>query len=66
MNIKAHIINLWIALIILKNIYYIILYIYDYVPDYSNCTTNVNLDSCIVFVKRSELVSREKYKKIES
>lgn len=66
MNFKLSIVHFWVAFTIFKNIYFVILYIYDYVPDYSNCGTNVNLDSCIVFVKRSDLVPREKYKKIET
>jgi hypothetical protein len=55
MNFKSCIINIWVTIIILKNIYYILLYVYDYVPDYTNCGTNVNLDSCIVFVKRTPI-----------
>ena len=55
MNFKSYIVNLWVAIIILKKLYYLLLYIYDYVPDYSNCGNNVNLDSCIVFVKRTPI-----------
>uniref|UniRef100_A0A6C0AWU2 Uncharacterized protein n=1 Tax=viral metagenome TaxID=1070528 RepID=A0A6C0AWU2_9ZZZZ len=65
MNFNSYIVNFWVAIIIFKNLYYILLYIYDYVPDYSNCSTNVNLDSCIRFVKRTPLVPTYKYKKIE-